>query len=73
MVLQVAEALVLLLTAYVAVGALVALACLCIGPRAWPRVAAPMTWPARLLVLPGTVLLWPWLAWQWRRGARPNP
>ena len=73
LVLQAATGVAIGLLVYGAIGALVALACLGIGPRAWPQAPGPMTWPARLLVVPGAVLLWPWLAWQWRARARRNP
>lgn len=73
LVLQAAEVAATGLLAYTVIGALVALACLGIGPRARPQAPGPMTWPARLLVVPGMVLLWPWLVWQWRARARRNP
>lgn len=32
--------------------------------------AAHGSWGFRILILPGTVALWPWLAWRWISGAR---
>jgi hypothetical protein len=42
------------------------------GPFAWIGArkidlhAAAGTWGFRLIIIPGAMLLWPWLAWRWR-------
>jgi len=35
-------------------------------------VARHGTWGFRLLVLPGSIALWPWLAWRLARGVMPR-
>lgn len=31
------------------------------------------SWGFRLSILPGTIALWPWLAWRWLTGVRRPP
>ena len=35
--------------------------------------AAHGTWGFRLLIMPGTILLWPLLAWRWLKGVHEPP
>jgi hypothetical protein len=50
---------------YLVIGLSVAAAFVSIGLSA--VVARPATWPARLLILPGAALLWPYVLWRWRK------
>jgi hypothetical protein len=48
---------------YLGVGLVVALVFAVIG---LPRAMHPVTWGARVLILPGGALLWPYLLTRWR-------
>ncbi len=37
------------------------------GAQHIPRVKAALSAGARLLVIPGAMVLWPWLLWRWTR------
>lgn len=53
--------------AYVGIGALVAIGFVTVGlGRAMPH-AGSVTPGARILILPGAVLLWPWVLDRWAR------
>jgi hypothetical protein len=65
--LLVAEQAVRWLAGYAAIGALCALIWLTAGMLRRGAASTPMSWPARLLLLPGQMLLWPWLCWRWLR------
>lgn len=57
---------------YVVLGVLFAV------PFSWRGVgridpaATDGTWGFRLLIIPGVVAFWPWLAWRWFRGSPPS-
>jgi hypothetical protein len=36
-----------------------------VGARKIDPHAAAGSWGFRLIIIPGTILLWPWLAWRW--------
>jgi len=53
---------------YGALGLAVALGFVTVGlHRAMPH-AGPVTWGARLLILPGAAVLWPWILRRWAAG-----
>ncbi len=53
---------------YAAIGVLVALGFVTIGIlRAMPH-AGPVTFGARILILPGAAVLWPWVLRRWIAG-----
>jgi hypothetical protein len=53
---------------YGAVGLCLALGFVTRGiPRAMPA-AGPVTWGARMLILPGATVLWPWVLRRWLSG-----
>lgn len=35
--------------------------------------AARGSWGFRLLIIPGTLFFWPWLAWRWMKGGYEPP
>ena len=60
--------------AYLALGALFAVPFVLRGAAAIDPAARGGTLGFRLVILPGAVLLWPWLARRWRSGATaPDP
>jgi hypothetical protein len=64
----VAEVIVAGVELYGALGLCVALGFVTLGlPRAMPG-AGPVTWGARLLLLPGAAVLWPWVLGRWLAG-----
>ncbi len=69
-----ALAMVAIVKAYLATGAVVALAFLALGMRSDP--AARGAYAFRLLILPGLILLWPLVIWRWaatsREGSEPK-
>jgi len=67
----IAEGLVWLATAYVALGILFCVPFLAVGARRIDPLAAGGTWGFRVLVAPGVVALWPLLARRWLAGGRP--
>lgn len=68
----VAEIIVAAAAIYGAVGLAVALGFVTVGMlRAMPE-AGPVTWGARVLLLPGAAVLWPWVLGRWIVGG-PHP
>lgn len=68
----VAEIIVAAAALYGAVGLAVALGFVTVGMlRAMPE-AGPVTWGARVLLLPGAAVLWPWVLGRWIVGG-PHP
>ena len=70
---EIASWLVLLTGAYLAAGALFAVPFAFRLVNRMDPVAARGTWPFRLLILPGAVLLWPCLLVRLLRGVRAPP
>lgn len=62
-----------LLEAYGTVGLLFAIPFVWVGVGKVDAHAARGTWGFRLLIIPGTVLLWPWLARRWIQGTGVPP
>ena len=60
-----AEATIELGTVYIAVGFLFGLFFIVRGVHRVDPAARGASWGFRLLILPGTVALWPLLAWRW--------
>lgn len=69
----VADVLARLLHLYVGIGVVFAPAFAWRGAARLVPVAAGGTTGFRLLLLPGAVLLWPWLLARWRRAAMTPP
>ncbi len=65
-----AQVLLAVLQLYAAIGAAFAIVFAWRGARQLEPGAANGTWGFRLLILPGTALLWPWLAMRWIGAAR---
>jgi len=53
---------------YGAVGLCVALGFVLLGVESAMPGAGPVTWGARLLLLPGAAVLWPWVLRRWLVG-----
>lgn len=66
-----AQRLVELLAAYCLLGLLFAIPFVIVGVGRIDPAARSAPWAFRLLILPGTVALWPLLAWRWLRGTPP--
>ena len=66
-----AQTLVWLLTGYAWLGLVFALGFVAFGVARVDETARGTSWGFRLLLLPGSVALWPLLAWRWRRGGEP--
>lgn len=66
-----ASLLVLALEVYLGLGMLFAVPFVWRGARRIDRAARDGTWGFRLLILPASVALWPWLVRRWRRGGPP--
>ena len=58
---------------YVALGATFAVPFVAIGVQRVDPAAAAASWGFRLVILPGTVLLWPLLLFWWRSGSVAPP
>lgn len=58
-------------TAYIAVGVLFSVPFVAYGVSRVDPVARTSTWGFRLMILPGSVALWPVLLRRWLRGAPP--
>lgn len=56
---------------YVAAGVVFAVPFVLRGVNRIDPVAREGTWGFRLIIVPGVVALWPWLALRWLRGAQP--
>ena len=70
--LALAQTLVWLLTGYAGLGLVFALGFVAFGVTRVDETARGAGWGFRLLILPGTVALWPLLAWRcWRGGGEP--
>jgi hypothetical protein len=64
----------LLLTAiYLICGLVFAVLFVSVGVQRIDSHARQGTWGFRLLIIPGTILLWPWLARLWISGAHEPP
>jgi hypothetical protein len=59
--------------AYAGVGLVFALGFVTWGAGRIDPVARDATRGFRIAILPGAALLWPWLAWRWRRATRERP
>ena len=59
-----------LLAFYALVGAAIALAFVTIGIARVLPAGTPVTIGARVLLLPGAAILWPYVLWRWIRAAR---
>ena len=57
-------------SAYAALGLLVAIAFITIGVTRVLEPPRPVTIAARLLIVPGAIVLWPYVLRQWFRGAQ---
>jgi hypothetical protein len=66
-----AQVLTIVVGAYVATGVLFAVPFVLRGVNRIDPVAREGTWGFRLIIAPGVVALWPWLALRWLRGAGP--
>ena len=55
---------------YVLIGAATALAFVTIGIARVLPAGTPVTLGARVLLLPGATILWPYVLWRWIRAAR---
>lgn len=71
MVHSVASILVVVAAVYLSVGAVFAAAFAVLGAGRVDPAARDATWGFRLLILPGSAALWPWLAARWLRRAPP--
>ena len=67
-----AQGLVTVAGVYVALGVLVAVPFTIVGVGRIDPAAEDGTWGFRVLIVPGVVALWPWLAWRWLRGIPPR-
>ena len=68
-----ASALVSNVTIYLAIGAVFAPVFAFLGARRIDPSAAPGTLGFRLLIMPGAMLLWPWLLYRWIRSGGTPP
>jgi len=59
-----------LLAFYALAGAATALAFVTLGISRVLPASTPVTVGARLLLLPGAAILWPYVLWRWIRAAR---
>ena len=58
---------------YCALGVIFAIAFVARGARRIDPAMSGSTWGVRVLILPGVVALWPWLAHRWVRGGGAPP
>ena len=65
-----AAALVTLATAYVGAGVVVASVFVAVGVGRVDLRAADAGWGFRVLIMPGSVLLWPVVLWRWLQASR---
>jgi hypothetical protein len=70
--LQLAEILVFSAAGYLAIGAVFAFAFVARGVERVDDAARASGWGFRLLLLPGSAVLWPWLARRWASGGPPR-
>ena len=68
----VVHVLLILLVAYASLGLALAVPFLAKGAARLDPGALGATWGFRLIIVPGVVALWPWLAWRWWRGNSVN-
>jgi len=59
------------LLAHVALGAVFAILFLLRGVHRIDPAAPGSTWGFRLMILPGVIAFWPWLAYRWLTGRQP--
>jgi hypothetical protein len=67
---ELADLLITLAASYCACGAFFAVIYMAFGLRRAVPVPATISWPARILIAPGLMLLWPLLAWTWGLSSR---
>ncbi len=70
---MIANAMLLLLAIYLACGLLFALPFALFGVKAIDPRAAHGSWGFRILIIPGTIALWPWLLRRWLGGVHEPP
>jgi len=70
---MIAAIILILLGSYLALGLLFALPFVFRGVQTLDPHAAHATWGFRLLILPGSIALWPLLLQRWLRGIRQPP
>jgi hypothetical protein len=63
----------ILLAAYLACGLLFAVPFVLFGVKSIDPHALRGTWGFRLLIIPGTTALWPWLLSRWLKGIHEPP
>jgi len=62
-----------LAAAYLVCGMVFAVPFVLVGVSRMDPHAAHGTWGFRILIFPGATLLWPLLAWRWRKGQHEPP
>jgi membrane protein implicated in regulation of membrane protease activity len=65
--------LLILAAVYLALGLVFAVPFVLVGAGRIDPHAAQASWGFRLLILPGTTLLWPLLVWRWFKGIKEPP
>jgi len=70
---MIAPAFLILLGIYLACGLIFALPFVLVGVDRMDPHAVRGTWGFRVLIVPGTVFLWPLLAWRWMASRVPPP
>ena len=70
---MIAAVFLILLAAYLVCGLLVAVPFVFIGVNKIDPHATHGSWGFRLLIMPGTMILWPMLLRRWLRGVRSPP
>jgi hypothetical protein len=68
-----AAVLLILLGAYLALGLVLAIPFVLIGIKHIDPHAVKGSWGFRVLIVPGTMALWPWLLRRWATGVREPP
>lgn len=71
MTIEVAQWILRVLAAYLGLGALFAAVFVAFGVSRIDSIARGMPWSARLLVVPGSLVLWPLLLFKWLTGTEP--
>jgi hypothetical protein len=70
---MIAASILILMGVYLLCGLLFAIPFACVGVGKIDPHAAHGSWGFRLLIVPGTILLWPLLAHRWIRGVHEPP